>query len=79
MRVLSVDPALRNTGFAVLEKIEDSKSSHIRALTYGVISNPPKLLPSSCLVAIREQLNDAISEFSPDECAIESTIYVQSY
>ena len=79
MRVLSVDPALRNTGFAVLEKIEDAKNSHIRTLTYGVISNKPKLLPSSCLVAIREQLNDAISEFSPDECAIESTIYVQSY
>jgi crossover junction endodeoxyribonuclease RuvC len=79
MRVLSVDPALRNTGFAVLEQVEDGNKTRIHALTYGVISNSPKLLPSSCLVAIREQLNDAITEFSPDECAIEATIYVQSY
>ncbi len=74
-RVLAIDPALRNTGWAVLEK----QGRNLRAMAWGVISNPPKLLHSGCLVAIREQLQDVIREHCPDACAIETTIYVQSY
>lgn len=74
-RVLAIDPALRNTGYAVLEKVgRDTK-----LVTYGVIQNKPKLLPSGCLVAIREQLNAVIAQHQPTVCAIESTIYVQSF
>ena len=40
--------------------------------------NPPKLLPSGCLVAIREQLTEVILRHQPTVCAIESTIFVQS-
>lgn len=74
-RVLSIDPALRNTGWAIIEK----RGRDLRALAFGVITNPPKLLHSGCLVAIREQLNDVIREHRPTVCAIESTIYVQSF
>ena len=74
-RVLSIDPALRNTGWAVVEKA----GNELRALAYGVIANPAKLLPSGCLVAIREQLNNAIRQYAPTVCAIEATIYVQSF
>ncbi|MDB6138627.1 MAG: crossover junction endodeoxyribonuclease RuvC [Verrucomicrobiaceae bacterium] len=74
-RVLSIDPALRKTGFAVLEKA----GKDIRLITYGVIHNVPKLLPSGCLVAIREQLVEAIRIHAPTVCAIEATIFVQSY
>ncbi len=74
-RVLSIDPALRNTGWAIIEK----RGRDLKALAFGVISNPPKLLHSGCLVAIREQLNDVIKEHRPTVCAIESTIYVQSF
>ena len=74
-RVLSIDPALRNTGWAIIEK----RGRDLKALAFGVISNPTKLLHSGCLVAIREQLNDVIKEHRPTVCAIESTIYVQSF
>lgn len=74
-RVLSIDPALRNTGWAIIEK----RGRDLKALAFGVISNPTKLLHSGCLVAIREQLNDIIKEHRPTVCAIESTIYVQSF
>lgn len=74
-RVLSIDPALRNTGWAIIEK----QGRDLKALAFGVISNPTKLLHSGCLVAIREQLNDVIKEHRPTVCAIESTIYVQSF
>ncbi len=74
-RVLSIDPALRSTGWAVLEK----QGKDTKLITYGVIRNAPKLLPSGCLVAIREQLNEAIKTHAPTVCAIETTIFVQSY
>lgn len=74
-RVLSIDPALRNTGWAIIEK----RGRDLKALAFGVISNPTKLLHSGCLVAIREQLNHVIKEHRPTVCAIESTIYVQSF
>ncbi len=74
-RVLSIDPALRNTGFAIVEK----QGPALKLIMYGVIKNAPKLLPSGCLVAIREQLSDAIKQYAPTICAIESTIFVQSY
>lgn len=73
-RVLAIDPALRKTGFAIVE----SSGKELRTLTYGTIVNTPKLLPSGCLVAIREQLNDVIRQYQPTVCAIEATIFVQS-
>ncbi len=79
MRVLAIDPALRNTGFGVIERIEGSRSPEYRALTYGVVKNPGTLRQSSCLVAIREQISDVIRDYQPDQCAIEGVIYVQSY
>ena len=74
-RVLAIDPALRKTGYAVVQRA----GRELRALHYGVIQNPPKLLPSGCLVAIREALSKVIAEHSPTMCAIEATIYVQSF
>lgn len=74
-RILAVDPALRNTGYAILEQ----EGKTIRALAWGVIQNPARLLPSGCLVAIREQLGELIRKHQPTECAVESTIFVQSF
>ena len=76
MRVLSIDPALRKTGFAVIER---SGEKEFRALTYGIIRNPPKLLQSGCLVNIRGGLDEVIRKHEPEVCAVESVIYVQSY
>ena len=84
MRVLSIDPALRNTGFAVIEYlppdpgIRGGKATY-RALTFGVIQNRRSLRSSGCLVRIREELKDVIDEYSPEVCAVEGVIYVQSY
>lgn len=76
MRVLSIDPALRKTGFAVIERNDDES---YRALTYGIIRNPPGILQSACLVNIRRALNEVIIKHKPEVCAVESVIYVQSY
>jgi crossover junction endodeoxyribonuclease RuvC len=74
-RILCIDPALRNTGWAVLE----TQGRNTVLIACSTVKNAPKLLPSGCLVAIREQLSDAIREHQPTVCAIEATIYVQSF
>ncbi len=80
MRVLAIDPALRNTGFAVIEETSPASGRRThRALAYGVIQNRRDLRQSGCLVAIRERLVEVIREFSPEVCAVEGIIYVQSY
>jgi crossover junction endodeoxyribonuclease RuvC len=75
MRVLSIDPAVRNTGYAVLEG--DPRKPAV--LAYETISIPQRLSQSAALSAIRTHLVNIITKFQPDEVAVESIIYVQSH
>ncbi len=75
MIVISIDPAIRNTGYAVLE----GDHKHAVALDYGTLSLPQKLPQSACLLAIHEKVCSLIEQWQPDELAIEGIIYVQSH
>lgn len=75
MRVLSVDPAIRNTGFAV---VEGDHRKHY-SLDYGVISIPQKVPQSAALAAICTTISNLIKKWEPDEVAIEGIIFVQSH
>ena len=75
MRILAIDPAIRNTGFAV---IDGDHRSH-QALAYDVISIPRKLPQSEALAAVRTGLSNIIKKWEPDEVAVEGIIYVQSH
>jgi crossover junction endodeoxyribonuclease RuvC len=75
MRILSVDPSLRGTGFAILEET----GSKIRCLEYSVVKNPPSLSQEGCLIAIHEAIKGAVERHAPTALAIESVIFVQSY
>lgn len=75
-RVLAIDPSLRCSGYAVLDK---GAAGKITAVQYGIIKNTDKLLPSGCLVAIHERVRDLLAEFQPECAAFESVIYVQSH
>ncbi len=77
MRVLAIDPSLRATGFAVLES--GARVDSTRVLAFGVITNKRTLLPSGCLVAIRQGIVELVAQHSPDCCAVEGVIFVQSY
>jgi crossover junction endodeoxyribonuclease RuvC len=75
MRVLAIDPSLRSTGFAVIERA----GTKFHTLEYGVIRNAQTLRSSSCLVAIHDRLAELVHKYEPDSAAVESVIYVQSY
>jgi len=75
MRILAIDPSLRCTGFAVMERA----AGKICAIEYGLIKNPPGHPSSTCLVAIHDRLADLVRIHQPECAAIEAVIYVQSY
>lgn len=74
-RVLAIDPALRNTGYAVLER---ASGGRFQALAYGTIRNAEKLRQSECLVAIRRAVAELLTTYQPQCAAVEGVIYVQS-
>jgi crossover junction endodeoxyribonuclease RuvC len=75
MRILAIDPAIRNTGFAV---VEGDHKSH-RPLVFDVISLPRTLPQSEALASVRTGLSNIIEKWEPDEVAVEGIIYVQSH
>src|SRR5881227_2957973 len=75
MRVLAIDASLRNCGVAIV----DGENGKSRALFFGTIHNATSVKYSACLVAIRDRLAQLIHEHTPDCCALEAVIYVQSY
>lgn len=74
MRVLAVDPAVRNTGYAIVEEV----GRDFRALDFGVISIAQKHKQSRALAAVCTSLTNLINKWEPDEIAVEGIIYVQS-
>ncbi len=72
--LLSIDPSLRSTGFAVLEGTD----AKVRCLEYGVIHNPPALSVAACLKNIHERLAAVIEQYQPQAMALEQIIYVKS-
>lgn len=75
MKILAIDPAIRNTGFAV---VEGDHREH-RCLEFGVISIPSRHAQSAALAAVRTGLANLIGKWEPDEVAVEGVIYVQSH
>lgn len=75
MRVLSIDPAIRHTGYAVTEG--DFRTPSTPA--YGTLVIPNRISQSESLLRIHQTLCSMIEQWQPDELAIEGVIYVQSH
>ena len=74
MRILGVDPSLRETGYGIL----DTNGAQSKLLTCGTIQNKSDLLPSRCLVRIADRLASLVQEHQPDAMAIEGLFYCQN-
>ena len=74
MKILGIDPSLRSTGFGVIEV----NGNQMAALCHGHIDNPADLLPSRCLVCIRDVVTKLIDDYKPGVVAVEGLVYVQN-
>lgn len=68
MRVLGVDPGLRNLGWGIIES-DGSRLSHI---ANGTCHSEGAGLPAR-LLSLFEQLNDVLARYQPQTCAVEQT------
>ena len=68
MIVLGIDPAIRTTGYGVIELTPSGKC---KILDCGVIANSPKLPHSECLRRLYGGIEELISLWHPDSAALE--------
>lgn len=74
MKILGVDPSLRETGYGIVE----TNGSELHVLVQGTIKNQSSLLPSRCLVRISDTLKNLIQQHQPEVMAIEGLFYCQN-
>ncbi|MDX1400981.1 MAG: crossover junction endodeoxyribonuclease RuvC [Kiloniellales bacterium] len=70
MRVLGLDPGLRNTGWGVIE----AKGSSLRHLGNGVVRSNPKDDLAERLLALHEGIKAVMEGYRPDAAAVETTL-----
>ncbi|MFC4348142.1 crossover junction endodeoxyribonuclease RuvC [Kordiimonas lipolytica] len=69
MRLLGIDPGLRNTGWGIVESV-GTRLSHV---ANGVIKSDPKKSLADRLVELSEGLEAVIADWQPRSCAVEET------
>ena len=69
MRLIGLDPGLRNTGWGVIA-VDGNRLSHVGD---GVVKTDAKLSLAERLVQLREGIVAVIRRYQPDEAAVEET------
>ena len=71
MRILGIDPGLAIVGWAVIE----SERGSIRPIAFGAITTPAHTDIESRLLIIKQDLEEIISKYQPEEMAIEELFF----
>jgi crossover junction endodeoxyribonuclease RuvC len=69
MRVLGLDPGLRNTGWGVIEMVDN----RLRYVADGVVRSDDKLTLAERLAQLHRGVRDILALYRPDEAAVEQT------
>jgi crossover junction endodeoxyribonuclease RuvC len=68
MRILGIDPGLRNMGWGVI----DAQGTRLSYIASGVCHSEGKELPER-LLSLHRQLTDVLREYAPETAAVEKT------
>ncbi|MGB0749187.1 MAG: crossover junction endodeoxyribonuclease RuvC [Magnetospiraceae bacterium] len=69
MRLLGLDPGLRQTGWGIL----DTDGNRLKHVADGAVTTDPKLDLARRLVTLHDELLKVIDQYRPGEAAIEET------
>lgn len=69
VRIIGIDPGLRHTGWGVIE----SDGTHLRYISSGVVKTDNDCDLSTRLLQIHRGLNQALTDHTPKEAAVEKT------
>ncbi|MCF6176217.1 MAG: crossover junction endodeoxyribonuclease RuvC [Victivallaceae bacterium] len=72
MIILGIDPAIRCSGYSIVDFQTIDKFDVIDC---GIIRNPPKAPHSECLRRIAGGIRELIKQFKPEAAAIEAVFY----
>jgi len=70
MRVLGLDPGLRQTGWGII----DAEGNHLRHVANGVVVSKGKDDLAERLLQLHRGLGEVVATFSPDTAAVEVTL-----
>ena len=70
MRILGIDPGLATLGYGVI----DTAGSRVTLVKAGAIITTPDMIEPDRLVSIRQQMNQLLQLYRPDEIAFEERI-----
>lgn len=68
MIILGIDPAIRTTGYGVIETLDNGR---FKVLDCGIIANAPKMPHSECLRRLAGGIRELLSSFPCDAASIE--------
>jgi len=71
VRILGIDPGVATIGFGVI----DCDRARQQLVQYGVITTPAGLPLSNRLLQISRDMEELLTSFKPDECAIEELFF----
>lgn len=71
MRILGIDPGLAIVGWAVIE----SERGSIRPIAFGAITTPAHTDIEARLLIIKQDLEEIINKYQPEEMAIEELFF----
>ncbi|MBM7558672.1 crossover junction endodeoxyribonuclease RuvC [Marinitoga litoralis] len=74
MRILGIDPGYGRIGYGVIDKI----GNNFKLIDFGVIETDKKADLNSRLVEIYDKMNNLISNYNPDESAVESLFFFKN-
>lgn len=69
MKLLGLDPGLRTTGWGIIEVVDN----RMRTVADGAVRSDDRLPLARRLATLYEGIAAVISEFAPDEAAVEET------
>jgi len=69
VRILGIDPGLRNTGWGVIE----AQGNRLSFVADGVVQPDPELSLAERLKTLFLEVQGLVAAYAPDECAIEET------
>ncbi|HSV28180.1 MAG TPA: crossover junction endodeoxyribonuclease RuvC [Candidatus Omnitrophota bacterium] len=69
MRVLGLDPGLRNTGWGIIDVIDN----RLRHVADGVVKSDDKLSLAERLAQLHQGVRAVIAQWEPEEAAVEET------
>lgn len=69
IRIVGIDPGLRNTGWGVI----DTLGSSLSFVASGTLRSDPRASLADRLCQIHDSLNQILDEHAPDEAAVEQT------